>query len=72
MNWDIPESEWPTVGRQVREEWPELTATDVREIAGRREVLVEKIVEHYGWEAEEADRQVEEWTDRVLETEAEL
>ncbi len=60
------EARWHQLKGTVRELWGELTGDEIDWIGGRREQLVGKLEEKYGMSHEEADRQVEEFIDRLL------
>lgn len=60
------EAFWFQAKGKVREFWGELTGDEVDWIAGRREQLVGKLEEKYGMTREEAERQVDEFIDRVI------
>lgn len=61
MNWDQIEGRWKQIKGSVKEEWGELTDSDLTEIEGRREQMVGKIQERYGIAREEAERAVDSW-----------
>jgi uncharacterized protein YjbJ (UPF0337 family) len=60
------EATWFQVKGKVKEFWGELTGDDVDWIAGRRDQLIGKLEERYGMSREEAERQVDEFLDRVI------
>ncbi len=57
---------WSQLKGKIREFWGELTGDEVDWIAGRREQLIGKLEEKYGMSREEAERQVDEFIDRVI------
>jgi uncharacterized protein YjbJ (UPF0337 family) len=59
MNWDQVEGKWRQYKGQVREKWGALTDDDVHVIAGKREELVGKIQERYGYEKDRAAKEVD-------------
>jgi uncharacterized protein YjbJ (UPF0337 family) len=63
MNWDRIEGEWKQLRGKVREQWGDLTDDDVDRIAGKRDQLAGKIQERYGVARDEAERQIDEWTE---------
>ena len=69
MNRDVLEGKWKQLRGKVREEWGELTDDELDQIAGRREQLVGKVQEKYGYTRDEAERQVDDFLDRVDTTE---
>lgn len=66
MNREKFEATWLQVKGKALEFWGELTGDDVDWIAGRREQLVGKLEEKYGMTRQEAERQVDEFMDRVI------
>ena len=65
MNRDVLEGKWKQLRGKVREEWGDLTDDELDQIAGRREQLVGKVQEKYGYTRDEAERQVDDFLDRV-------
>ena len=57
--------EWSVLKGQIKEQWGKLTDDDLLAIAGQREQLLASIRWQYGLAADEAERQVEEWGNRV-------
>jgi uncharacterized protein YjbJ (UPF0337 family) len=68
MNWDQLEGKWKQLRGSVKQQWGELTDSDLDQIAGRRNVLVGKLQERYGMLREEAQRQADEWLRALRET----
>ncbi len=60
------EASWLQIKGKVKEFWGELTGDDVDWIAGRREQLIGKLEQRYGMSREEAERQVDDFMDRVI------
>ena len=65
MNRDIFEGKWKQFRGDVRKKWGELTDDDLAQINGDRDKLAGKLQERYGMAKEEADRQIDDWADRV-------
>jgi uncharacterized protein YjbJ (UPF0337 family) len=59
MNWDQVEGKWRQYKGQVREKWGELTDDDVHVISGKREELIGKIQERYGYAKDRAAKEVD-------------
>jgi len=68
MNWDQMEGKWKQYSGKIKEKWGKLTDDDLTVISGRREQLVGKIQERYGIAREEAEKQVEDFTDSLTAT----
>ena len=61
MNWEQVETRWAKLTGSAKENWGKLTAGDLDEISGKRELLTSKIQETYGITRREADKQVWDW-----------
>jgi uncharacterized protein YjbJ (UPF0337 family) len=59
MNWDQVEGKWKQYRGQVRERWGELTDDDIGVIGGKKEALVGRIQERYGFAKERAAEEVD-------------
>jgi uncharacterized protein YjbJ (UPF0337 family) len=60
MNWDQVEGNWRHVKGKVKAKWDRLTADDLMAAAGRRDRLVGKLVEWYGYAKEQAEQELDE------------
>ena len=58
MNADVMEGKWKQLRGQVKEWWGELTDQDLDVIAGKRDKLVGKLQEKYGWAKRDAEDEV--------------
>jgi uncharacterized protein YjbJ (UPF0337 family) len=65
MDWKQIESKWGQFKADAKTEWGRLTETDLQAIRGDRDQLVGKIVERYGVLKANAQKDVEEWTQRM-------
>lgn len=65
MNWDRVEGNWKQFKGQVQTKWGELTDDEIDQIDGRREILIGKIQERYGIAKDQAEREVDEYFDRL-------
>jgi len=54
---------WKQVRGEVRKEWGRLTEDDLEQIRGKRTILVGKIQRRYGIAVEEANHQIDKWSD---------
>ncbi|MEE4273699.1 MAG: CsbD family protein [Thermoanaerobaculales bacterium] len=57
--------DWSVLKGQIKEQWGKLTDDDLLAIAGQREQLLARIRSQYSLAADEAERQVEEWENKV-------
>lgn len=66
MNKDVLEGKWKQLRGQIRERWGDITDDELDQIAGRYDQLVGKIQERYGYNRDEAEREVDEFLDRMV------
>jgi uncharacterized protein YjbJ (UPF0337 family) len=71
MNWDQIEGKWKQFTGAARERWGKLTDNDWEMIAGKKDQLVGRIQERYGVAREEAEKQADEWSRALKESERE-
>jgi uncharacterized protein YjbJ (UPF0337 family) len=62
INWDEIEGEWKQIKGKVKQKWAELTDDEVDEIGGKKDVLVGKVQKRYGIARDEAEKQVNDFT----------
>lgn len=58
MNVDQLEGSWEQVKGQVKEKWGKLTHDDLMAVHGKKDQLLGKIRERYGYSAEQANREL--------------
>jgi uncharacterized protein YjbJ (UPF0337 family) len=66
MDYEKFEARWHLAKGKVREFWGELTGDEIDWIGGRRDQLIGKLEEKYGMSHDEAQRQVDEFIDRII------
>ena len=64
MDWNIVEGKWNELKGHAREQWGKLTDDELTEVGGKKDVLVAKLQQKYGYAADEANRQADEWAKR--------
>jgi len=64
MDWNIIEGKWKELKGHAREEWGKLTDDELEEVGGKKDRLVGKLQQKYGYAADEADRRADEWAKR--------
>lgn len=64
MNKDEVGGNWKQLKGKVKEQWGKLTDDDMTIIEGRRDQLVGKIQERYGYAKEQAEKEVKDWESR--------
>jgi len=65
MNWDIIEGKWMQLKGQAKMKWGALTEDDLDVIAGKKDELTGRIQERYGKSREEAEQEVDDWSDSL-------
>ena len=61
MDWNIIEGKWKELKGTAREEWGKLTHDELEEIGGKKDRLVAKLQQKYGYASDEADKLADEW-----------
>ena len=61
MNWDQIAGGWKQFTGKVKEKWGKLTDDDVTAVAGKRDQLVGKLQQRYGYEKAQAEREIDEF-----------
>lgn len=65
MNWDQIEGNWKQFTGKAQEKWGDLTDDEVQRAKGNRTELAGIIQEKYGKTREEAEREVDDWANRL-------
>lgn len=68
MNWNQIEGDWKQFSGRIKEKWGKLTDDEVTTIAGQREQLIGRLQERYGYEKEQAKKEVNEFTQGLRPT----
>ena len=61
MDWDRIEKNWQQVKPKIKGKWERLSDDDLDSINGRRELLEDKIHEHYGFAVDHVRKEVDDW-----------
>ncbi len=61
MNWDVVKGDWKQFKGKVKEKWGKLTDDDLTTVAGRRDQLLGKLQERYGYGKDQAERELDEF-----------
>jgi uncharacterized protein YjbJ (UPF0337 family) len=61
MNWDQIEGNWKQFKGHAKEKWGKLTDDDWNTAGGKKDQLIGRIQERYGYAKEDAEREVDEW-----------
>lgn len=65
MNWDVVKGKWKQAMGSAKSKWGDLTDDELQQIDGDRQRLVGKVQEKYGLAKDEAEKQVDEWAEKV-------
>lgn len=64
MNQDKIGGNWKQLKGKAKEKWGKLTDDDMTVIEGKRDHLVGKIQERYGYAKDQAEKEVTDWESR--------
>jgi uncharacterized protein YjbJ (UPF0337 family) len=67
MNWDRIEGNWKQFKGNAKTQWGKLTDDQLDVIAGKRDSLLGKIQETYGFSKDETEKQLTDWQKRMKE-----
>ena len=62
MNWDQIKGDWKQFSGNVKEQWGNLTDSELTTIAGQREQLIGVLQKRYGYAKEQAEKEIREFT----------
>ena len=61
MNWDQIQGNWTKAKGKLRQQWGKLTDDDITLIDGKREELLGRLQERYGYQKEQAEKEIDSW-----------
>ena len=61
MNPDIIQGKWTQIKGSLRSKWGKLTDDDLDRLDGNRQYLLGRLQERYGWQKEQAEREIGEF-----------
>jgi uncharacterized protein YjbJ (UPF0337 family) len=61
MNWDQIAGNWKQFKGTVKEKWGNLTDDDLEVIEGKKDQLVGRLQERYGYTKEQAEKELDSW-----------
>lgn len=64
MNEDILKGKWRQIKGEVKSRWGKLTDDDVDRVEGDAEKLIGRVQERYGYQRDEAKREVDDFVSR--------
>jgi len=59
MNTEVLEGKWKQMKGRIQEQWGDFTDDEVDQIQGRRDMLIGKLQEKYGYTREQAERELD-------------
>ncbi len=62
MNWNVIEGKWDQLKGKMRAQWGKLTDDDMDLIAGKKDILLGKLKEHYGYDQERAEKELDRFS----------
>jgi uncharacterized protein YjbJ (UPF0337 family) len=72
MNTDQIQGNWKQLKGKIKEQWGKLTDDDLTAINGRKDQLLGKLQERYGYTKEQAERELEhqraQWDEAMSQT----
>jgi uncharacterized protein YjbJ (UPF0337 family) len=66
MNWDTVKGDWKQFKGKVKEKWGKLTDDDLTAVEGRRDQLLGKLQERYGYGKDQAEQELDEFSRTLL------
>jgi uncharacterized protein YjbJ (UPF0337 family) len=67
MNWDQIEGKWKQFAGDARSKWGKLTDSDWDLIGGKKDKLIGRLQERYGFAKEDAEREADDWSRSLSE-----
>jgi uncharacterized protein YjbJ (UPF0337 family) len=61
MNWEQIKGNWNQMKGQAKQKWANLTDDDLTYVEGRRDELIGRLQQRYGYAKEQAEREVSDW-----------
>jgi uncharacterized protein YjbJ (UPF0337 family) len=61
MNWDQVEGNWKNLKGGIREKWAKLTDDDMELMAGKKDRIVGKLQERYGFAKDQAEAELDQY-----------
>lgn len=61
MNWDQVQGKWTELKGRAKVKWGKLTDDDLDVVKGRRDELIGRLQQRYGYAREQAEQEVDEF-----------
>jgi uncharacterized protein YjbJ (UPF0337 family) len=68
MNTDTMQGKWKQMKGAVKQRWGKLTDDDLTTLSGKKDELVGKLQERYGYTREQAVREADDWATKASHT----
>jgi uncharacterized protein YjbJ (UPF0337 family) len=65
MNWDQVEGNWKQFKGKVKEKWGKLTDDDLDVAGGKKDQLIGRLQERYGWERDKAEKEADDFLKHI-------
>jgi uncharacterized protein YjbJ (UPF0337 family) len=61
MNWDVLKGQWKQMTGKLKAKWGKLTDDDLTVIGGKKDELVGKLQERYGYNKDQAEKEADDF-----------
>ena len=61
MNWEQIEGKWKELKGQARTKWGKLTDDDLENVAGKKDMLLGRLQQRYGYKRDQAEKELDTW-----------
>jgi uncharacterized protein YjbJ (UPF0337 family) len=61
MSMDVFQGKWEQLKGAVRTQWGKLTDDDVQRVGGKKDELIGRLRERYGYAKDDASKQIDDW-----------
>jgi uncharacterized protein YjbJ (UPF0337 family) len=61
MDWNQVEGKWREIKGKVRSKWGKLTDDDLETVAGKKDALLGRLQQRYGYKRDQAEKEVDSW-----------
>jgi len=65
MNWDSIQGNWKELKGKVRSKWAKLTDDDLEHIAGKKDMLLGRLQQRYGFKKDQAERELDDFLNGI-------
>ena len=59
MNWDQVQGNFKQLGARIKQKWAKLTDDDLQLVGGKKDELLGRLQERYGWEKDKAEKELD-------------